>query len=56
LDADAASDAGSNAAAAALPFDQRGIGFPRVAGGSVDIGAYEAFADRVFVGDFEPGT
>ena len=35
-------DAGSNALAAGLTTDQRGIGFPRTIGSAVDIGSYEA--------------
>lgn len=35
-------DAGVTSLAAGLPYDQRGPGFPRVAGDSVDIGAVEA--------------
>ena len=34
-------NAGSNALVAALPNDQRGAGFSRIAGGTVDIGAFE---------------
>jgi hypothetical protein len=34
-------DAGDNAAAAGLVTDQRGLGFPRIVGGTVDIGAFE---------------
>lgn len=49
----AAINAGSNAAAAALPFDQRGVDFVRVAEGTVDIGAYEYAADRLFANGFE---
>ena len=49
-------DAGSNAVAAGLTTDQRGTGFARVVGGTVDIGAYEYLGeDRIFLGDFEPG-
>lgn len=35
-------NAGDNAAAAGLDFDQRGTGFPRKIGSKVDIGAYES--------------
>ena len=35
-------DAGSNALAASLTTDQRGAGFNRVVGGSVDLGAFES--------------
>jgi len=35
-------DAGDNAAAAAITFDQRGTGFPRVVNGTVDMGAFES--------------
>ena len=39
---------------AGLNFDQRGVGFPRVAGAAVDIGAFELQpADRLFVSGFE---
>jgi CSLREA domain-containing protein len=34
-------DAGANAAAAGLITDQRGLGFPRIVNGRVDIGAFE---------------
>ena len=34
-------DAGDNASAAGLTYDQRGVGFPRVVSGTVDIGAVE---------------
>jgi hypothetical protein len=46
-------DAGSNPAA--LDFDQRGSGFPRVAGASADIGAFEASGpdDTVFSDGFD---
>jgi hypothetical protein len=35
-----------------LPFDQRGPGFLRVAGGSADIGAFEFLGDRIFANGF----
>jgi Big-like domain-containing protein len=46
LEGSPARDKGNNAFAVdangnALQFDQRGIGFPRIAGGTVDIGAFE---------------
>ncbi len=46
-------DAGNNAAA--LEFDQRGIGFPRVVGALPDIGALETqpFGDAIFSNGFE---
>ena len=45
-------DHGNNIAG--LNFDQRGVGFPRVAGAAVDIGAVELQpADRLFVSGFE---
>ena len=34
-------DAGDNAGAAGLSFDQRGSGFDRIVNGTVDIGAFE---------------
>lgn len=34
------------------PFDQRGVGFPRVVGAHADIGAYE-WVDRIFGDGFE---
>jgi hypothetical protein len=43
-------DAGNNAAA--LDFDQRGSGFPRVVGSSADIGAYE-WTDAIFADGFD---
>jgi predicted outer membrane repeat protein len=43
-------DAGNNLAA--LSFDQRGEGFPRVVGASTDIGAFEA-NDRIFSNGFD---
>jgi len=49
-------DSGNNAAA--LQYDQRGSGYPRMFGTSADIGAYEwqGIADaRIFHGGFEPG-
>jgi hypothetical protein len=41
---------------AALDFDQRGIGFPRIAGGGADIGALEVQggSDRIFANGFDP--
>ncbi len=41
-------NAGTNAAIAGLPFDQRGPGFPRLVGSAVDIGAYELQASPSF--------
>jgi len=49
----AAIDAGSDSAAAALTTDQRGLGFARMAGASVDIGAFEYLGDRIFAAGFE---
>ncbi|HEY2395622.1 MAG TPA: choice-of-anchor Q domain-containing protein [Rudaea sp.] len=46
-------DAGSDSAAAALTTDQRGLGFARMAGASVDIGAFEYLGDRIFAAGFE---
>jgi len=46
-------NAGSNSAAAALTTDQRGVGFARIAGAAVDIGAFEYLGDRIFAADFE---
>ena len=37
----------------ALPFDQRGLGFPRVSGERCDKGAFEATADLIFRSSFE---
>lgn len=48
-------DGGSNGAAAVLTTDQRGTGFARIAGASVDIGAFEYLGDRIFAANFEPG-
>jgi hypothetical protein len=47
-------DTGNNAAA--LDFDQRGEGFPRVDGAQADIGAFEAHTvgDLVFANGFDP--
>ena len=47
-------DAGSNPLA--LDFDQRGEGFAREVGSSVDIGAYESGAsgDSIFANGFDP--
>ncbi|MGO8902250.1 MAG: beta strand repeat-containing protein [Isosphaeraceae bacterium] len=42
-------DAGDDAAAASLTTDQRGVGFPRILGSHVDIGAYEATPPDSFV-------
>jgi hypothetical protein len=36
-----------------LNFDQRGAGYPRTFGGTVDIGAFEDQGDRVFFAGFE---
>lgn len=36
-------------------YDQRGPGFPRVFGTSIDIGAVEFPGDRIFANGFEPG-
>ncbi|HSC13054.1 MAG TPA: choice-of-anchor Q domain-containing protein, partial [Rhodanobacteraceae bacterium] len=47
---------GSNTAAAALTTDQRGACCVRVAGATVDIGAFEYLGDRIFAANFEPGT
>ena len=39
---------------AGLNFDQRGVGFPRLTGAGVDIGAFELQpSDRIFVAGFE---
>lgn len=48
--ASCAIDAGSNMTA--LPFDQRGAGFPRASGAAADIGAYE-WQDRIFADGFD---
>jgi hypothetical protein len=48
-------NAGSNSAAAVLTTDQRGPGFARIAGASVDIGAFEYLGDRIFAANFESG-
>ncbi|MEZ4519618.1 MAG: choice-of-anchor Q domain-containing protein [Chloroflexota bacterium] len=37
-------DAGSNALATGLTYDQRGAGYPRIVNGTVDMGAYEVVA------------
>lgn len=55
LDGSIAIGAGSNAFAAGLDFDQRGDGFARIVGGTVDIGAYEKQTIAVAV-DIKPGT
>lgn len=44
-------DAGDNVLA--LPYDQRGSPFLRVANGTADIGAYEVPADIIFNSSFE---
>lgn len=46
-------DAGTNALA--IPFDQRGEGFPRVVGTLTDIGAFErqALSDSIFMNGFD---
>lgn len=44
-------DAGNNVAA--LSYDQRGHGYPRVVGAAADIGAYE-FNDTIFADGFDP--
>ena len=54
-------NAGSNAAAtnAGLVTDQRGFGFNRIAGGTVDVGAFELSASRLIVttiADEDDGT
>ncbi|HEY6984896.1 MAG TPA: choice-of-anchor Q domain-containing protein [Rhodanobacteraceae bacterium] len=36
-----------------LGWDQRGIGFPRVVDGSVDIGAYQTNSDVIFINGFD---
>lgn len=41
LSGGSAVNAGDNAAAQGLEFDQRGAGFPRITGAAVDIGAFE---------------
>jgi CSLREA domain-containing protein len=53
LDGSIAIGAGFNAFAAGLDFDQRGDGFARVVGGTVDIGAYEE-PGYSFTGFFSP--
>lgn len=46
-------NAGNNAAA--VSFDQRGPGFPRVIGSAADIGAFEFdFSDEIFFDGFDP--
>ncbi len=49
-----ARDAGDNAAA--LAFDQRGAGHPRVVGSAADIGAYEWRSDGLFRNGFDPAV
>jgi hypothetical protein len=51
LPASPARDAGNNAAA--LGFDQRGSGHPRVVGASADIGAFEWRSDGIFRDGFD---
>lgn len=46
-------NAGDPGYAGPLAYDQRGAGFPRVAGGRIDVGAFEAFA-FAFEGFFAP--
>lgn len=52
LAASPARDAGNNAAA--LAFDQRGSGHPRVSGAAADIGAFEWQSDGLFRDGFDP--
>ena len=42
-------NAGNNALASGLAFDQRGTGFPRIISGTVDIGAVESFFSVIVV-------
>ncbi len=53
-DGSAAIDAGDNVDA--LPFDERGNGYPRVSGAAADIGAFERTADdTIFADGFDGG-
>ena len=49
-------DAGRNAAAAGLSFDQRGSGFTRIARQTVDVGAYEFQASALVVSGQPDGS
>ena len=49
----AAVDAGAMPSLGAFLFDQHGTGFPRLAGGAIDIGAFESDPDRIFTNGFD---
>lgn len=49
----AAVDGGTMPNLGVFTFDQRGTGFPRLAGSAVDVGAFESDPDRIFTNGFD---